>query len=163
MTLVGLRRSNPRFASSLLRGLLAACLALPATACSLTPPLYSVPPPPGPDVPLDQAGRGAELYAQNCAGCHGEKGEGGEGHVALIGAKALPIEAPAGAKLRKGKLTTAQDLFAFVKSDMPPLAPGNLDDADAWAIVAHLVKENGADLHGKDLDARSAASLPIHR
>ncbi|MEO7328873.1 MAG: cytochrome c [Minicystis sp.] len=163
MTLAGLRRSYPFFASSLRRGLLGASLAAITSGCSSAPPYYVVPPPPGSDVPLDQPGRGAEVYAQSCAACHGEKGEGGEGHVAVIGAKALPIEPPAGAKIRKGKLTTAQDLFAFVKTEMPPLTPGSLDDADAWALVAHLLQENGADLHGKDLDARAAATLPLHR
>lgn len=156
------QRAQPRSSfSSPLGGLLLASIAALAAACA--PPIYSVPPPPGADIPLDQPGRGAELYAESCAGCHGEKGEGTEGHVALVGAKALPLDPPAGAKSRKGKLATAQDLFAFVKSDMPPLAPGSLDDAQTWAVVAHLLKENGADLRGKDLDARSAASVSIHR
>jgi mono/diheme cytochrome c family protein len=163
MTLVGPRRSTLSSTSALARVLLGAGLAALVSACSSSIPYTTVPAAPGSDVPLDQPSRGAEIYAQNCAGCHGDNGEGNEGHAALIGPKALPIEPPAGAKIRKGKLTNAQDLFAFVKSDMPPLAPGSLDDADTWALVAHLVKENGADLHGKELDARAAASLALHR
>jgi mono/diheme cytochrome c family protein len=146
-----------------LRSLSISALALGATACSFSPPALSVPPPPGADVPLDQASRGGELYAETCASCHGERGEGTEGRPALIGETALPIEPNPASKTRKGKLANARDLFTFVKSDMPALAPGSLDDAQAWSLVAYLLEQNGADLHGKDLDPAASASLPLHR
>lgn len=164
MTLASPPRSTLARPSTLfLRGLLAAGLTLAAPACTMSPPMYTVPPPPGADTPLDQPGRGAEVYAQTCASCHGEHGEGTEGHVALIGAAALPKDPPVTAKTRKGKLVTARDLFAFVKSEMPPLAPGSLDDAEAWAVVAHLLKENGVDLRGKDLGEAQASTIALHR
>lgn len=115
-----------------------------------------------PDVPLDQAGRGEALYASGCAGCHGERGEGTDGRPALIGENTLPLAPPSGAETRKGEMKTAADLFAFIKSDMPPIAPGSVPDDEAWAIVAFLVKERGkAPAGGAEIGPRSASTVEL--
>ena len=81
----------------------------------------------------------------------------------MIGAAALPRDPPAGAKGRTVKLGSAQDLFAYVKAEMPPLAPGSLNDEDAWAVVAHVLRENGKDWGADDLGPKNASALAIHR
>jgi len=121
----------------------------------------STPPPTETAAPPDQLTFGEQVYAQNCSGCHGENGEGTEGRPALIGEKALPVDPPEGATARKAQLKTAQDLFDFVKSDMPPMAPGSLSDEEYWAVVAFQLKGNGVG--GKDVTAANAGSMALHK
>jgi cytochrome c len=118
-------------------------------------------PPAEAPAPPDQVTVGEQLFAGQCAGCHGENGEGTEGRPALVGEKALPVDPPAEATARKSQLRTAQDLFDFVKSDMPPMAPGSLSDEEYWAIVAFQLKANGVG--GKVVTAANAASMALHR
>lgn len=131
-----------------------------AAGCGATLPTTVIPYD-GP--PATQRSSGASIYGENCASCHGEHGEGLEGRPALIGAAALPRDPPAGSKGRTAKLATLLDLFGFVKAEMPPLAPGSLADEDAWAVVAHVAHENGADWGPNDLGPKNAAAIAIHR
>jgi len=135
----------------------AASALLVVMGCAAT--TYSVPYEAGPERPKDPASRGAEAYAESCASCHGENGEGTEGRPKLVGKDAIPPE-PKGD--RKVPIRTAQDLFAFVKSDMPPIAPGSLDDEQYWAIVTYLAKANGAALHGQAVTPKNAVAIQIH-
>jgi S-disulfanyl-L-cysteine oxidoreductase SoxD len=136
---------------------------LMAAGCGAVVPATVVPYSGGPEGPTDPASRGEEVYAGACAGCHGERGEGSEGRPALIGDKALPVEPVPGASARKAALTTAQDLFAFIKSDMPPIAPGSLDDDQYWAVVTYLVKANGVEHQRQGIDSTNAGSIKLHR
>jgi cytochrome c len=111
--------------------------------------------------PLDQAGRGGEIFAETCAGCHGEQGEGIEGRPAVMGDKALPRDPPDGAKARTSKFETALDVFTFIKSDMPPIAPGSLSDEQYWALVAFQLKTSGVKLGAGDLSEANAASMKL--
>jgi cytochrome c len=113
--------------------------------------------------PLDQAGRGEEVFAESCAGCHGEAGEGIEGRPAIAGEKALPLDPPPGAKARTTQLRTAADVFAFIKSDMPPIAPGSLPDDQTWAVVAFLLKSKKIQAGKGDINEANAASIEINR
>lgn len=141
----------------------AALLGVVVMACGSGFTSTVVPYSSGPEGPHDPASRGAEVYAESCAGCHGENGEGSEGRPKLVGADAIPVEPAPSAGARKTQMHSAQDLFAFLKSDMPPIAPGSLADDQYWAIVTYLVQANGADLHGQGVDAKSAPSIKIHR
>jgi ubiquinol-cytochrome c reductase cytochrome c subunit len=70
--------------------------------------------------------RGAEVYAANCAACHGASGQGGATGPTLIGEKAR-------------KDTNA--LIAFIKNPAPPmpkLYPGVLTDNDVAAVAAYI-------------------------
>jgi S-disulfanyl-L-cysteine oxidoreductase SoxD len=118
-------------------------------------------PPAEAPAPPDQLTIGEQVYASNCAGCHGENGEGTEGRPPLVGEKALPVDPPEGATSRKSQLKTAQDLFDYVKSDMPPMAPGSLSDDEYWAVVAWQLKANGVG--GKVVTAANAGSMALHK
>jgi mono/diheme cytochrome c family protein len=143
------------------RSSFAAVLAIAGlVGCGATVPITVIP---FDGAPVTQRSSGASIYGEACASCHGEHGEGLEGKPALIGAAALPRDPPTGAKGRAVKLGTAQDLFGYVKAEMPPLAPGSLRDDDAWAVVAHLLRENGKDWGPDDLGPKNAAALAIHR
>jgi cytochrome c len=113
--------------------------------------------------PVTQRSSGASIYGETCASCHGEHGEGLEGKPALIGAAALPRDPPPETKGRAVKLQSAQDLFGYVKAEMPPLAPGSLSDEDAWAVVAHVIRENGKNWGPDDLGPKNAGAIALHR
>lgn len=118
-------------------------------------------PPPEAAAPKTQIERGEQLFADSCAGCHGDRGEGLEGRPAIAGKGALPLDPPEGAKSRTAQFKTALDLFQFLKSDMPPIAPGSLSDEQYFAIVAFQLKESGVDYGKGDIDEKRAASIPL--
>ena len=99
--------------------------------------------------PADQVAWGQQLYAKNCASCHGDGGEGGNGPK-LVGKDAL------------GKFKTGMDVFDFVKKNMPPKRAGSLTDEQYAAILAFDLKANGVDMTGKTLDATTASSFVLH-
>jgi mono/diheme cytochrome c family protein len=137
-----------------------AALSLAALIAACNPYEYTQSQPDIPEAPLDQAGRGEKIYASTCAGCHGEKGEGTEDRPAFIGENALPEKPRAEAQSRKTELHTAQDLFEYIKSDMPPIAPGSLSDDEVWALVAFQRRSSGAPVRG-DLGPQNAASINL--
>ncbi len=103
-----------------------------------------------------QAARGATLYAQRCAGCHGP---------ALAGAQGPPLEGPAfQSKWRKEPLSA---LFIKIRYTMPPGAV----DADADAnrltpeqgadLVAHVLKSNSFPAGAGDFAAVDATNTTI--
>ncbi len=114
--------------------------------------------------PADQVAWGQQLYAKECASCHGDQGEGGKGMnaPAVVGKNALPLDPPAGSKYRKGQFHTAQDVFNYVKKAMPPDNPGELTDEQYAAIIAFDLKANGVDVTGKHIDATTASSIVLH-
>ena len=54
------------------------------------------------------------------------------------------------------------DLFQFLKSDMPAIAPGSLSDEQYWAIIAFQLKESGVEYGPGDIDEKRAGSIPLH-
>jgi cytochrome c len=110
----------------------------------------------------DQVAQGAELFAMHCAECHGAAGEGSDKAPAVVGPRALPVNPPEGAKLRKNPFYTAADLYQLIKVHMPNDAPGTLTDDEYAAIVAFVLKANGIDLMNRRVDPGNAASFMLH-
>ena len=110
----------------------------------------------------EQVTRGADEYGEHCASCHGSSGEGTAQAPAVVGASALPLDPPSGAKVRKTQFVTVADVAGFVVKNMPGDAPGTLSADDYYAILAFDLHENGIDLD-KKLDGTVAASLTIPR
>ena len=129
---------------------------------------------------------GADLFAQNCAGCHGSKGEGSERGPSVIGIGALPVypsdhdrstnsafsdpqtledEArarPAGTPSRP-PFRTAADVYGYVSSEMPPDSAGSLSDQEYWSILSFLLAAHGIDLPDRGVNANNAASIELKR
>lgn len=114
----------------------------------------------GDDLPEDQWSRGVFLYGQNCAGCHGDDGEGDEETPAIAGEGALSSSAPEGSE-REATFTTAADVFGYVKSDMPPLAPGSLGDDEYWAIIHYVLKQAQIEPGVDVVSADNAANIKL--
>jgi cytochrome c len=106
--------------------------------------------------------RGTEVYTERCSTCHGKGGEGTPNGPAVVGATALSLDPPAGAKVRKSQFVTVADVAEFVVKNMPGDAPGSLGEDDYFAVLAFDLHANGIDLDQK-LDSALAASLTIPR
>jgi mono/diheme cytochrome c family protein len=78
----------------------------------------------------EQAARGAERYAAQCATCHGANLEGNVA-PALIGTDTMQTWG------------TAAGLFEYIHVAMPPNAPGTLPEQDYLDILAHILSKNG--------------------
>lgn len=118
-------------------------------------------PAPASDTFADQVARGAELYGENCASCHGDAGQGSADAPPLVGEGALPLEPPPGAQHRTVQFRTALDVYQWVKEAMPADAPGSLTDGEYVDILAFDLKANGVELDAP-LDAQTAAELVLH-
>jgi cytochrome c len=134
-----------------------------ATACGGTPTDAKSGENAGPPATFaEQVARGADLYAARCSTCHGNSGEGTANAPAVVGDSALPLDPPAGAKVRKSQFVTVADVADFVVQNMPADAPGSLSSEDYFSVLAFDLKANGIELD-KKLDATLAASLTIPR
>jgi alcohol dehydrogenase (cytochrome c) len=113
--------------------------------------------PPGEPGPLatftaGQAALGRTVYAQQCGNCHGRNLSGSEFATPLNG-NAFSLNwggRPAGA------------LFTFIRTRMPPAAPGSLSAQATAGLLAYLLQINGAR-PGEAPLATDAALLAVQR
>ena len=110
----------------------------------------------------DQATEGGKLYAKHCSKCHGDAGQGTKKAPPVVGKEALPLDPPAGAKVRKTQFHTAQDVAEFASTKMPANKPGSLTADQYYAILAFDLKANGVDVSGKKIDPKTAAEIKLH-
>ncbi len=87
--------------------------------------------------------RGAELYSQKCAVCHGESGEGVPG---ASGALVLPYDYnapwPQFPRTVGNYWPYATTLFDYINRAMPANAPGSLTPDEVYSLVAWLLYTN---------------------
>jgi mono/diheme cytochrome c family protein len=90
----------------------------------------------------DQAKRGSELYAKQCASCHGAELTGGESAPALVG----------DGFLSNWNGTTVGDLFERIRKSMPQDDPGKLSRQQNADILAFMFSANKFPVGKTDLD-----------
>ena len=107
--------------------------------------------------------RGAEVYRQRCASCHGAQGEGMPGSPALVGREPADFSF---ARLGPGTTRTignywpyATTLYDYINRAMPFDAPGSLAANDVYSVVAYLLAENGIIEKTRVLDARALPAV----
>ncbi|HYG85973.1 MAG TPA: cytochrome c [Azospirillum sp.] len=88
--------------------------------------------------------RGAQVDAEKCVACHGEKLEGipqpGVGGDKLIGGRgSLATKTPV--KTVESYWPYATTLFDYVKRAMPFNSPGSLSDDEVYSVVAYILSE----------------------
>jgi mono/diheme cytochrome c family protein len=107
----------------------------------------------------DTAPKGAAVYDRECAGCHGAHGEGLGSAPAVMGAAALP---PSGSD--RGTFMTGQDVFDYVKSEMPlpKKKVGTLSDQQYWDVVGYLLAASGRKVPEGGLSPDNAASVQVN-
>jgi mono/diheme cytochrome c family protein len=78
----------------------------------------------------DQIAAGRDVYAADCAQCHGDQGEGGTGPVLIGGNK------------RIASYESTTRLYDYVSRTMPFDSPGSLSEQQYWDTIAYLLDEN---------------------
>jgi cytochrome c len=101
---------------------------------------------------------GAEVYALQCAACHGENLEGvpEAGGAALIGGRGS-IGTPQTKKTIESYWPYATIVFDYVKRAMPLHSPGSLTDDEVYAVTAYILHR--ADIVGEEA-VMNASTLP---
>lgn len=124
------------------------------------------------DIDVDPAGRGlpdgvglaergAVVYREKCASCHGERGEGIRPAPALVGrvpdAGHVFALDPGAPQTIGNYWPYATTVFDYVRRAMPLKEPGSLSDAQTYDVVAYLLAQNGLIAPG---DSVTRTSLP---
>jgi cytochrome c len=102
---------------------------------------------------------GREVFAQQCASCHGDKGEGGLGDR-LVGGQGT-IETAKPVRTVGSYWPYAPTLFDYIRRAMPQNAPQSLSDDDVYAVSAYVLSLNGLVGADATLDARSLAAIKM--
>jgi thiosulfate dehydrogenase len=98
-------------------------------------------------------GRGAKIFGQHCAVCHGADGQGQES-----GGQAVfpPLWGPKSFNWGAGMHDT-KNAAAFIKANMPLGAGGTLSDQEAWDVAMFM------DSHERPQDPRFTGSVDATR
>jgi mono/diheme cytochrome c family protein len=103
--------------------------------------------------------RGAEIYADRCAACHGKEGEGVPG---ASGALVLPYDPsqpwPQFPRTVGNYWPYATTLYDYINCAMPANAPGSLKPDEIYSLIAWLLYENRIIESG---DVISNDTLPL--
>lgn len=102
-------------------------------------------------------GHGREVYAQQCASCHGDKGEGGVGDRLAGGQGTIGTAKPV--RTVGSYWPYAPTLFDYIRRAMPQNAPQSLSDDDVYAVSAYILNLNGLVGADATLDAKSLAAI----
>jgi cytochrome c len=102
---------------------------------------------------------GREVFAQQCAACHGEKGEGGIGDRLVGGEGTLASAKPI--KTVGSYWPYAPTLFDYIRRAMPQNAPQSLSNEDVYAVAAYILNMNGLLPENATLDAKSLSAIKM--
>ena len=84
---------------------------------------------------------GKEVYAENCAACHGVNGQGGIKDQLVGGQGTLTSDHPI--KTVGSYWPYATTVFDYIHRAMPYQAPGSLSVDDYYALTAYILSLNG--------------------
>jgi cytochrome c len=102
---------------------------------------------------------GREVFAQQCASCHGDKGEGGIGDRLVGGQGTIGSAKPI--RTVGSYWPYAPTLFDYIRRAMPQNAPQSLSDDDVYAVSAYILNLNGLVGPDATLDAKSLAAIKM--
>ncbi|MGX4770314.1 c-type cytochrome [Bradyrhizobium guangdongense] len=102
---------------------------------------------------------GREVFAQQCASCHGDKGEGGVGDRLVGGQGTIATAKPI--RTVGSYWPYAPTLFDYIRRAMPQNAPQSLSDEDVYAVSAFILNLNGVVGPDATLDADSLAAIKM--
>jgi len=108
--------------------------------------------------------RGAEVFAKQCASCHGPKGEGMPPIPKLVGADPKDFGFGDDPKLTKtigNYWPYATTLYDYINRAMPFATPGVLPPPDVYSVVAYLLAENGVIKQGDVMDATTLPKVKM--
>ena len=99
--------------------------------------------------------QGKQVFADNCAACHGDTGQGGIKDPLVGGQGTLASDKPI--KTVGSFWPYATTLFDYIHRAMPYPTPGSLSNDDTYAVVAFILSLNGIIPTDSKVDR---ASLP---
>lgn len=102
---------------------------------------------------------GREVFAQQCASCHGDDGEGGLGDRLVGGQGTIATAKPI--RTVGSFWPYAPTLFDYIRRAMPQNAPQSLTDEDVYAVSAYVLNLNGLIDADATLDAKSLAAIKM--
>ena len=135
-------------------------LGKPISAADLAPWDISVMPdgsglPPG----SGTAAQGAQIFAQKCVACHGDKGVGGSASALITKG---PITSINGGEKTIGNFWPyASTLFDYIRRAMPWQAPKSLTNDEVYALTAYILALNKVIDEGAGLDAGTLAKIKM--
>ncbi|WP_439409274.1 c-type cytochrome [Bradyrhizobium sp. DASA03076] len=103
--------------------------------------------------------QGRDIFAQQCASCHGEKGEGAIGDR-LVGGQGT-IGTPRPIRTVGSYWPYSPTLFDYIRRAMPQNAPQSLSNEDVYAVSAYILSLNGLVRDDATLDAKSLAAIKM--
>lgn len=115
------------------------------------------------------AAEGAELYAVQCAACHGFNGEGGLNDRLVVHSpdETFPDAADPDSSQHRtvgNYWPYATTLFDYIRRSMPFNLPGSLEDDEVYALTAHLLYLNYIITEDAEMNAETLPSvvMPAH-
>lgn len=102
-------------------------------------------------------GHGREVFAEQCAACHGDKGQGGLGDRLAGGQQTLGTRSPV--RTVGSYWPYAPTLFDYIRRAMPLNAPQSLSNDDVYAVSAFILNLNGLLPADATLDAKTLAAI----
>jgi mono/diheme cytochrome c family protein len=103
--------------------------------------------------------QGRDVFAQQCASCHGEKGGGGLGDR-LVGGQGT-LDTPKPIRTVGSYWPYATTLFDYIRRAMPQNAPQSLSNEEVYAVSAYILSLNGLIAADAALDAKSLAAIKM--
>jgi len=103
--------------------------------------------------------RGREVFAQQCAACHGDKGQGGVGDQ-LVGGQGT-LASPKPVRTVGSYWPYAPTLFDYIRRAMPQNAPQSLSNDDVYAVSAYVLSLNGLLPADATLDAKTLSAIKM--
>jgi cytochrome c len=104
-------------------------------------------------------GAGRELFAAQCARCHGPDGEGDVG-ARLVGGEGT-LATPRPLKTVGSFWPYATTLWDYVNRAMPFDRPGLLEPSEVYAAVAYVLNLNGISDEDLVIDAKSLPNVKM--
>jgi S-disulfanyl-L-cysteine oxidoreductase SoxD len=102
---------------------------------------------------------GKEIFAEQCAACHGDKGQGGVGER-LVGGQGT-VATPKPIKTVGSFWPYAPTLFDYIRRAMPQNAPQSLSNEDVYAVSGYILDMNGLLPADATLDAKTLSAIKM--
>jgi cytochrome c len=103
--------------------------------------------------------KGRDLYASQCAACHGKTGVEGPRDKLVGGIGTLATSKPV--KTIGSYWPYAPTLFDYINRAMPFTAPGTLQPDEVYSLVAFLLSENGVIPAGAVIDKNTLPAVKM--
>jgi cytochrome c len=102
---------------------------------------------------------GRDVFAQQCAACHGDKGDGGVGDRLVGGQGTLATAKPV--RTVGSYWPYAPTLFDYIRRAMPQNAPESLSNDDVYAVSAYILHLNGLLPADAAIDAKTMTAIKM--